>query len=60
MTIGGQTVTSPVAVVPVGSVIGLLQINAQVPASVASGSAVPVVVSVGGVNSAGIATMAVK
>ena len=60
VTIGGQAVTSPVAVVPVGSVIGLLQINAQVPASVASGSAVPVVVSVGGVSSAGIATMAVK
>lgn len=60
VTISGQTVTSPIAVVPVGSVIGLLQINAQVPASVASGSAVPVVISVGGVSSAGIATMAVK
>jgi uncharacterized protein (TIGR03437 family) len=60
VTIGGQTVTSPVAVVPVGSVIGLLQINAQVPATVASGSAVPVVISVGGVNSTGLATMAVK
>jgi uncharacterized protein (TIGR03437 family) len=60
VTIGGQTVTSPVAVVPVGSVIGLLQINAQVPANVTPGSAVPVVISVGGVASTGVATMAVK
>ena len=60
VTIGGQSVTSPVAVSPVGSVIGLLQINAQVPATVTSGNAVPVVVTVGGVNSAGVATIAVK
>ena len=53
VTIGGQAVTSPVAVVPVGSVIGLLQINAQVPANVTSGSAVPVVVSIGGLAAPG-------
>jgi uncharacterized protein (TIGR03437 family) len=41
-------------------VIGLLQINAQVPATVTAGSAVPVVVSIGGISSAGVATMAVK
>jgi uncharacterized protein (TIGR03437 family) len=60
VTIGGQAVVSPLAVVPVGSVIGLLQINAQVPATVASGAAVPVVISVGGVTGTGVATMAVK
>jgi uncharacterized protein (TIGR03437 family) len=60
VTIGGQAVASPVAVVPDGSVIGLLQIKAQAPASVTPGNAVPVVVSVGGVSSAGVATMAVK
>ncbi len=60
ITIGGQAVTSPVAVVPVGSVIGLLQINAQVPSGVVAGSAVPVVLSIGGVTGVGIATMAVK
>ncbi len=60
VTIGGQAVTSPVGVVPVGSVIGLLQINAQVPAGVASGAAVPVTISVGGIAGMGVATMAVK
>jgi len=60
VTIGGQSVASPVGVVPVGSVIGLLQVNAQVPAGVTAGSAVPVVISIGGANSVGTATMAVK
>ena len=60
VTIGGQAVTSPVGVVPVGSVVGLLQINAQVPATVTAGTALPVVVSIGGVKSAGKATMVVK
>lgn len=60
VSIGGQAVASPVAVVPVGSVIGLLQINALVPAGVTAGAAVPVVISVGGSASTGIATMAVK
>jgi trimeric autotransporter adhesin len=60
VTIGGQTVAAPVAVVPVGSVIGLLQINAQVPALVTPGAAVPIVISVGGIASTGVAKMAVK
>jgi uncharacterized protein (TIGR03437 family) len=60
VTIGGVAVTSPVGVVPVGSVIGLLQVNVQVPATVTAGTAVPVVLSIAGVNSAGVATIAVK
>ena len=60
VTIGGQTVTSPVGVVPVGSIVGLLQINAQVPAGVTAGTAVPVVISIGGIKSVGLATMVVK
>lgn len=60
VTIGGQAVTSPVGVVPVGSVIGLLQINAQVPAGVTSGNAVPVIISIGGTSSTAVSTMAVK
>jgi uncharacterized protein (TIGR03437 family) len=58
--IGGQAVSAPVAVVPVGSVVGLLQINAQVPASVTAANAVPIVVTIGGVTSTGLATIAVK
>jgi uncharacterized protein (TIGR03437 family) len=60
VTIGGQAVTSPVGVVPVGSIVGLLQINAQVPASATAGNAVPVVVSIGGTKSQGIAIMVLK
>jgi uncharacterized protein (TIGR03437 family) len=60
VTIGGQAVTAPVAAVPVGSVIGLLQINAQVPAGVTPGATVPIVFSIGGVSSTGRATMVVK
>ena len=60
VTIGGQAVSAPVGVVPTGSVIGLLQINAQVPATVTAGNAVPVVVSIGGSNSVGVATIVVK
>jgi uncharacterized protein (TIGR03437 family) len=60
VTIGGQSVDAPVGIVPVGSVIGLLQVNAQIPATVAAGDAVPVVVSIGGNSSTGTATMAIK
>jgi uncharacterized protein (TIGR03437 family) len=60
VTIGGQPVIAPVAVVPVGSVIGLLQINAQVPPGITPGSAVPIALTIGGVTSTGVATMAVK
>jgi uncharacterized protein (TIGR03437 family) len=60
VTIGGQAVVAPVAVVPVGSVVGLLQINAQVPSTVTAGNAVPIVLSIGGVATTATATMAVK
>jgi uncharacterized protein (TIGR03437 family) len=60
VTIGGLPVTSPVAVVPVGSVIGLLQINAQLPVTLTTGTAVPIVISIGGVLSTGTASMVVK
>jgi uncharacterized protein (TIGR03437 family) len=60
VNIGGLPVTSPVAVVPVGSVVGLLQINAQLPVTLTTGTAVPIVITIGGVASAGTATMVVK
>lgn len=47
VSIGGQAATVQSATVPIGSVPGLLQINATVPATAATGSAVPVIVSVG-------------
>jgi uncharacterized protein (TIGR03437 family) len=64
-TIGGQAVAGPVAQAPVGSVPGVLQINATVPLTVTSGPAVPVLVTVtptGGpaVTSQAKVTMAVK
>ncbi|HTP34728.1 MAG TPA: IPT/TIG domain-containing protein [Candidatus Acidoferrales bacterium] len=45
---------------PVGSVPGVLQINATVPAGVTARNTVPVVVTVGGFTSQGKVTMAVK
>jgi uncharacterized protein (TIGR03437 family) len=48
VTIGGATATVSYAGPLVGSVIGLLQINAVVPAGATTGAAVPVVVTVGG------------
>ncbi len=41
-------------------VAGVMQVNARVPAGVASGSAVPISISVGGVPAAGPVTIAVK
>jgi uncharacterized protein (TIGR03437 family) len=43
-----------------GSVAGLLQVNVQVPASVATGNAVPVVLTIGGKSSQEEVTMAVR
>jgi uncharacterized protein (TIGR03437 family) len=43
-----------------GEVVGLLQVNAVVPQGVGPGSAVPVMVSVGGIASQAGVTIAVK
>ena len=48
VVIGGATATVNYAGPLVGSVIGLLQINAIVPAGAVTGAAVPVVVTIGG------------
>jgi uncharacterized protein (TIGR03437 family) len=45
---------------PVGSVPGVLQINATVPSGIKPGNTVPVVVTVGAVTSQAKVTMAVK
>jgi uncharacterized protein (TIGR03437 family) len=45
---------------PVGSVPGVVQINATVPVTVKAGNSVPVVVSVGTASSQAKVTMAVK
>jgi uncharacterized protein (TIGR03437 family) len=60
VTIGNQSAAVQAAVSPIGSVPGLLQINATVPTGVAVGKAVPVVVSVGQAQSQAKVTMAVK
>jgi uncharacterized protein (TIGR03437 family) len=61
VTIGGQAATVMAAQAPLGSVPGVLQINATVPATgVTSGNAVPVLVTVGTATSQAHVTMAVK
>jgi len=45
---------------PIGSVPGLLQVNVTVPSGAKTGTAVPVVVSVGSAHSQARVTMAVK
>jgi uncharacterized protein (TIGR03437 family) len=60
VTIGGQAATVMAAVAPLGSVPGVLQINATVPATVTAGNTVPVLVTVGTATSQAHVTMAVK
>jgi uncharacterized protein (TIGR03437 family) len=60
VTIGGQAAVINGAQLAPGSAPGVLQINAVVPASAASGAAVPVTVNVGGVDSQANITMAIK
>jgi uncharacterized protein (TIGR03437 family) len=59
LTIGGVTATA-VAVEAPGVVAGVLQINATVPTTVTSGAAVPVVLTIGGVQAQSGVTMAVQ
>jgi uncharacterized protein (TIGR03437 family) len=60
VTIGGIGATVQYAGSAPGSVAGLLQVNAVVPAGVSPGSAIPVVVNVGGISSQGGVTIAVN
>ena len=48
VTIGGTNATVAYAGPMVGSILGLLQINVTVPAGITAGTAVPVVVTIGG------------
>lgn len=60
VTIGGQAATVLAAQAPPGSVPGLLQLNVSVPQNITPGAAVPVLVSIGGVDSQAGVTMAVR
>jgi uncharacterized protein (TIGR03437 family) len=60
VTIGGQSAVVLGAQAPQGSVPGLIQINAVVPATLQAAPAAPVVVTVGSASSQAGLTMAVK
>jgi uncharacterized protein (TIGR03437 family) len=60
VTIGGQSASIAGAASPPGSVPGLLQINVTVPSNAPVGTNVPVLVSIGGVDSQSGVTMAIR
>jgi uncharacterized protein (TIGR03437 family) len=60
VTIGGQAATVIGAASPIGSVPGLLQLNVTVPSTAPIGSAVPVVVNIGGNDSQLGVTMVIR
>lgn len=60
VTIGGVAAEVLYAGSAPGLVSGLVQVNARVPATVAVGNSVPVVVTIGGVASQAGVTMAVR
>ena len=60
VSIGGQAATAGYQGAAPGLVAGVMQINAQVPASVTPGTAVPVTIGVGGTAGLNTVTMAVK
>jgi uncharacterized protein (TIGR03437 family) len=60
VTIGGQAATVTYQGAAPGLVAGVMQINVQIPAGVASGAAVPVIVSVGGAAGLNTVTMAIQ
>jgi uncharacterized protein (TIGR03437 family) len=59
VTVGGVTAPSQAVEAP-GAVAGVLQINVTIPTGAASGAAVPVVLTIGGVASQTGATMAIQ
>jgi uncharacterized protein (TIGR03437 family) len=60
VTIGGAAATVLYAGPVSGAMLGLLQINATVPASATLGNATPVIISIGGVSTQTGATVATK
>jgi uncharacterized protein (TIGR03437 family) len=60
VTIGGQAATVTYQGAAPGLVAGVMQINAQIPAGVAPGAAVPVIVSAGGTPGLNTVTVAVQ
>jgi uncharacterized protein (TIGR03437 family) len=60
VTIGGQAATVSYQGAAPGLIAGVMQINAQVPAGVSPGTAVPVTISVGGIAGLNTVTVAVK
>ncbi len=60
VTIGGQPASTTYIGEAPDEVVGLLQINAQIPSNITPGTAVPVVVSIGGVNTQRNVTIAVS
>lgn len=59
-TVGGLPAVVQYAGSAVGLVAGVIQVNVQIPANAPTGSAVPLVISVGGVASQSVITVAVK
>ncbi len=59
VTIGGAPATVQYAGPMVGSIMGLLQVNATVPNGATTGTAVPVVVTIGGASSPAGVTMSI-
>jgi uncharacterized protein (TIGR03437 family) len=60
VTIGGQAATTTYVGEAPQEIAGLLQINVQIPSNIAPSTAVPVTVSIGGVNSQNFVTIAVS
>ena len=60
VTIGGQPAQVVYAGSSPGLISGIMQVNAQVPDGIASGAAVPLVMTVGGINSKLNVTIAVQ
>jgi uncharacterized protein (TIGR03437 family) len=59
-TVGGQTAPVQYAGSAPGSIYGVMQVNIQIPAGAASGTAIPLVVNVGGNNSQANVTIAIQ